>query len=64
MSEKESRDSVARKFQEFADGLSADEKTQLGSWIQTISKGEVQTYSSSWDSPNAWTNMLQESWSE
>jgi len=57
-------DSVASKFQSWAESLSADEQQTLASWLTSVSDLSVAPHSAGnwWQESGAWSNAWTSSW--
>jgi hypothetical protein len=57
-------DSVASKFQMWAESLSADEQETLASWLSSMGDESVMAHSSMnwWQEPGAWSEAWASSW--
>ena len=57
-------DSVAGKFQSWAESLSADEQETLASWLTSVTDQSVAPHSAEswWQESGAWSNAWSSSW--
>jgi len=57
-------DSVASKFQMWAESLSADEQETLASWLSSVGDQDVSGHSAGtwWQEPGAWSEAWASSW--
>jgi hypothetical protein len=58
------RDSVASKFQSWAESLSADEQETLASWLTRVGDQSVTAHSAGnwWQESGAWSRAWASSW--
>jgi hypothetical protein len=62
MPDQATMESVARKFQTWAESLSPDEQSALAGWLEPDGNGDVEAHSTSawWQEPSAWSKAWME----